>query len=496
MRAPSAPSFPIAPLLMAPLLLTVVACSASQDDGVTDVAIIGTEQGLFTGGLRLPFEGQHLRAATRQGLVALDEQGQVVPAIAERWIVTDDGESYIFRIREFDFPDGSRLTAQAVRDSLERTLAGLEGTTMGLDLAKIRDVRAMTGRVVEIRLHSPMPDLLQLLAQPEMGLALGEAEVGPMRFERDGAAADLIALRPEQRGLPQQPDWDETVHPVRVYAVDAREATDGFSAGRYDLVLNGRLVDLPLADIGALARGTIRFDAAKGLFGLDVRRATGFLSAPTNREALSMALDRAALIEPFNIGGWIPTTRVVAPGLPNDDGSVPERWLALSIAERRAEAARRVATWEAQNDAEVALRLALPEGPGADILFAELAEQYGAIGVALERVGMGDRSDLALRDRVARYAGARWFLNQFNCAVSRALCSPDVDFLVELAVESRDPVEQLSYLAEAETAFAAFNGYIPIGAPIRWSLARAEVVGFSENPWNFHPLFPLSRAPM
>ena len=213
-------------------------------------------------------------------------------------------------------------------------------------------------------------------------------------------------------------------------------------------------------------------------------------------DSISMALDRPALIEPFNIGGWIPTTRVVAPGLPNDDGSVPERWIALSIEERRAEAARRVAAWEAQNNAEVSLRLALPDGPGSDILFDELAGQYGEIGVALERVGMEDRSDLALRDRVARYAGARWFLNQFNCAVSRALCSPDVDFLVELAAESRDPAEQVSYLAEAETAFAAFNGYIPIGAPIRWSLARAEVVGFTENPWNFHPLFPLSRAPM
>ncbi len=355
----------------------------------------------------------------------------------------------------------------------------------------------MTGRVVEIRLHSPMPDLLQLLAQPEMGLMLGEAEIGPMRFTRAGAVAELTALRPEQRGLPQQPDWDETVRPVRVYAVGAAEATEGFSSGKYDLVLNGRLDDLPLADIGALARGTIRLDAALGHFGLDVRNATGFLSARTNREALAMALDRPALIEPFNIGGWIPTTRVVAPGLRNDDGSVPERWIELSIEERRAEAARRVSAWKAQNDdAETSLRLALPEGPGSTILFNELTAQYAAIGIALERVGMGDRADLALRDRVARYAGARWFLNQFNCEITRALCSPDVDFLVELAAESRDPVEQLSYLAEAESAFAAFNGYIPIGAPIRWSLARAEVVGFSENPWTFHPLFPLSRAPM
>ena len=46
-----------------------------------------------------------------------------------------------------------------------------------------------------------------------------------------------------------------------------------------------------------------------------------------------------------------------------------------------------------------------------------------------------------------------------------------------------------------QTLLAA-NLYIPIGAPIRWSMVRAGLEGFSENPWNVHPLFPLSRAPI
>lgn len=485
-------------LILALLPLLLVACSDAREDGVVDVAVIGSAEDLAAGGLRLDYAGQHARAATAQGLVRLDEAGHVVPAIAERWIVTDDGASYIFRIREFDLPGGGRLTAQAVRDSLRRTLAGLAGTSMGLDFARVRDIRAMTGRVVEIRLKSPMPGLLQLLAQPEMALVVGDAAIGPMRAAEPGERGQgttFLAMPPQDRGLPTQEDWGQGLRVVRVHAVDARAATGGFYDGRYDLILGGKLVDFPLADAGPLSRGTIRLDSAIGLFGLDVASRDGFLSAAINREALAMALDRAALIAPFNIAGWAATTRLVAPDLPGDNGTLGERWPDLDIDARRAVAARRVAAFEAANGA-VVLTLALPQGPGSDILFAGLREQFAAVGVDLQRAGSPADADLVLRDRVARFGGAQWFLNQFNCRVTASICSEDVDFLVDLANNAPDPAESASYLAEAEAALTAFNPFIPLGAPIRWSMVRADVEGFVENPWNLHPLFPLSRAPI
>ena len=481
-------------LLLLPLIALLGACGSAEGDGVVDVAIIG-EGKLAEGGLRLDLAGQHLRAATAQGLVRLDQSGQVVPAIAERWIVTDDGTSYIFRIREFELPGGERLTAQAVRDSLRRTVDRLQGTSMGLDLANLRDIRAMTGRVVEIRLNSPMPGLLQLLAQPEMGIQLGGAAIGPMAGTRESGTVLLSAMPPEQRGLPRQPEWGRNMSEVGLSAVDARTATRGFASGRYDVVLGGSVVDLPLADAGPLSRGTIRLDSAIGLFGIDIRNDRGFLAETENREALSMALDRSALLQPFNIAGWLPTTRFVAAGLPGAEGTQGERWTELSIEQRSATAAARVRDW-ARRNGEVVLRIALPEGPGSDILLEGLAQQWGVLGIRLVRVTGGGQADLALRDRVARFGGAQWFLNQFHCSVSRAICSEDVDFLVELASDSADPAESASYLAEAESALTAFNPFIPIGAPIRWSMVRADVEGFAENPWGLHPLFPMSRAPI
>ena len=94
-------------------LLLLAACG--RGDGALKVAFIDSREGLFAGGARLSPGAQALRAATGAGLVALDEKGEVVPALADRWIVTDDGLSFIFRLRDGTWPDKRELTAESVR---------------------------------------------------------------------------------------------------------------------------------------------------------------------------------------------------------------------------------------------------------------------------------------------------------------------------------------------------------------------------------------------
>ena len=55
------------------------------------------------------------------GLVALDSELRLVPDVAERWEVSDDGKTYTFYIREnAKFHDGDRVTAQDFKWSMER----------------------------------------------------------------------------------------------------------------------------------------------------------------------------------------------------------------------------------------------------------------------------------------------------------------------------------------------------------------------------------------
>lgn len=484
------------PLLSALLaFLLLAACSSGADDGTIAVAIIDDEENLTDGGLRLSFGGQQVRAATAEGLVSINAQGEVVPAIAERWIVTDDGRSFIFRIRSSNWPDGEEITASSVRQSLSRAIRDLQGTSLGLDLAKIDEIRVMTARVVEVRLKNPMPEFLQLLAQPELGLRRGGKGVGPMVLSQRNGDPFLTALPPQDRGLPEQLDWEDQVLGVRLRGLGPEEAVEAFRDGEVEAVFNGHISTLPLADPGPLSRGTIRLDAALGVFGIAIRSTSGVLATPERREALSMAIDRSTLLQPFNLAGWIATTRIVAPGLPGDAQMRGERWSGMDLAQRQAVAARRISGYTSSGG-KARLSIALPAGPGSDLLFQELAADWRAIGVVLERAPNASKADLVLFDRLARYPSARWYLNQFNCDLWQPICSPDADVLVDQSLDAATAEEATNLLLEAETALTSAEAFIPLGAPIRWSLVRGGLEGFSENAWARHPLYYIATAPI
>lgn len=478
-------------------LILLTSCGPAGRDGPVAVAIIGTPGSLFQQGVRLPFAAQHLRAATNEGLVSLDAAGQVVPAIAERWIVTDDGMSYIFRLRDSTWPDGEEITAIEARRQLREAIARLQGTALGLDLAKVREVRAMTGRVIEVRLSAPMPDFLRLLAQPELGFVKSGSGAGPMVMSREEGAelARLTALPPEARGQPAREDWEQIARPITVQVLGPEAAVNAFGRGEIDLVLGGSLTDFPLAEVGPLSRGTIQADPAQGLFGLMVRREEGLLADPARREALSMAIDRAALIQGFGISGWRESSWIVPPDLFAGRPYPADRWEGMSLDERRRIAAARVRAWRAGGAGEAVVRIALPRAPGSDLLLRQLAEAWGAIGVSVRRVASVAEADLELRDTLARYAAPRWYLNQFNCALRVGLCSREADALVRQTLTEPDPARREQLMAEAHAALVKREAFIPLGAPVRWSLVRGSIRNFQPNPWGMHPLFPLSQPP-
>jgi peptide/nickel transport system substrate-binding protein/oligopeptide transport system substrate-binding protein len=141
------------------------------------------------------------------------------------------------------------------------------------------------------------------------------------------------------------------------------------------------------------------------------------------------------------------------------------------------------------------LRIALPTGPGADLLFERIAADLSAIGLEVRRVGMGAQADLRLVDSAASYARAPWFLNQLSCANAAALCSSSADRFVALAREEPDPEARAGLISQAEAELTRTNSYLPFGAPIRWSLVAGDVNGIASNVWSAHPLMPMAMRP-
>ena len=141
------------------------------------------------------------------------------------------------------------------------------------------------------------------------------------------------------------------------------------------------------------------------------------------------------------------------------------------------------------------LTIALEDEPGYAMLYNELAAQLGKAGITLVRVVPGEAADLALVDRIARYAEPRWFLNQFNCSLRRGLCNSSADEAVQAALNAPDQKTRADDLARAEALLTEANVYIPIGAPLRWSMVRGNVDGFAANAWAWHPLPDMATIP-
>jgi ABC-type transport system substrate-binding protein len=441
-----------------------------------------------------PGAARAIRAATVEGLVAVDAEARIVPALADRWIVTDDGQSYIFRLRDGTWPDGSPLTGETARAALRQALAALRASPLEAELESIDEVRAMAGRVVEIRLSRPVPDLLQLLARPELGLARRGAGTGPMALRRSGKQAVLTPIPPERRGLPAVKDWNELVRPVVISSTSARSAVAFFTAGRVDVVLGGTFNEWPAVFGASLPGPAIQVDRAVGLFGLALAHTDGFLAEPEHREAVAMAIDRRALAEALREPSWIATTRIVTPGTEGDAALVAERWGELSIEQRRAIATSRVARWRARRG-PVVLRIAMPTGSGADLVFARLAADLGAAGFVTERVTASAAADLRLIDEVAAYNRPGWFFYRLSCRARPSACSSAADAQFAAAQAIPDPAARPAAMAQAEAQLAADNVFIPFGAPLRWTLAGPDVTGLSANTLALHPLLPLAMRP-
>lgn len=481
-------------LAAAALILALSGCFGA-DDRPVEVAAIGSSAAAFSPGPRLPYPAQLLRAATIEGLVGFDEQGRVAPALADRWIVTDDGLSYIFRLRDGTWPDGSPITGESAQTALNRAIAAQRSTALGRDLAIIAEIRAMAGRVIEIRLTSRQPEMLQVLAQPELGLVTGGRGAGPMRLRREKDSALLRPIAPEDRGMPQDERWKSRARRLELQSLPGKTAIERFNTGAVDVVLGGTVADFPRLDAMGVARGAIQLDPVAGMFGLAVVREDGFLADAENREAIAMTIDRLALGTALNLSGWATTTRVVNPGLPGDNGTIGERWSGRSIEERRALATSRVSRWKAGGGGAPVLRVALPGGPGADILFARLREDLAAIGVGVRRVTMEADADLRLVDAVASYTTAHWYFNRLSCQVQRAACSPAGDKLAAEALLEPDPAKQAELVSQAEAQYTVANGYIPIAVPVRWSLVSGSTTGFAINRFAVHPLMSLAMLP-
>jgi peptide/nickel transport system substrate-binding protein len=428
-----------------------------------------------------------LLASVAQGLVRFDASGNIVGGLAERWNVSDDGLSYIFRLASSDWSNGRKMTAQQVARVLKRTIAGSSNNPLKDSLGAVEDIVAMTDRVIEIRLRAPRPNLLALLAQPEFAILRSGDGTGPFKIAPERGPGGEIRLT---REVLSADEGENRRDEILLSGASAKAAVRAFAEGKSDLVLGGTFADLAMAQSLKLPRGSLRFDPAMGLFGLQPVRAGGPLDDLDVRRLLSQSIDRDAFVAALRIPGLAPRATVLEPALEGVPDPAPIAWANVRLDQRRpqlvAEAQRMF-----QRD-KPTIRIFLPQGPGASILLARLAADWGALGLTVERAKSVAAADFRLVDAVAPSTSPAWFLRQFRCGTA-AVCDPDADELLTAARETLIPAQRGALLAQAAARIDAQQLFLPLTAPVRWSLVSARIEGFAGNRYARHTLTDLDQ---
>jgi oligopeptide transport system substrate-binding protein len=127
-----------------------------------------------------------------EGLVRLDANGEVQPAIAESWIISDDQLDYIFEIRpDAKFSDGAQITTDIIVDNFNRwfdpqsplhgdgnyptwleIFLAFNGERDAENRAKslVDGIQKVDNNTVLIHLTRPEPQLLEYIAHPAFAI--------------------------------------------------------------------------------------------------------------------------------------------------------------------------------------------------------------------------------------------------------------------------------------------------------------------------------------
>ena len=481
----------VTPLKFPSLLvaLAVLASCGDQASGPLRVTAIGPQPALINPNLQpVTAPSGMLLETVAQGLVRFDAAGEIEPALAQSWIVSDDGRRYTFRLRRALWARGERVTAAQVVARLQAALSRASRNRLKPVLGVIQDVEAMTDQVLEIRLVNPRANFLQLLAQPEMAIIASNEGTGPYRMGgRIDGALRLVPPPPEDDEAPQ----DDAAVDIQLTGAAPAIAIARFRAGEADFVTGGTAGDLPILRAAEVPQAQIAFDPTLGLFGLAFQSAQGPLGDPAVRRALSMAIDRAAILERFAVPDWRPRTGLLPTGLDEVAAPAIPDWGNLALPQRRELATRAISGLGL--DSPLRLRVAMPDSPGYRILFAHLRRDWRLIGVQVERVAANAPAELRLIDEVAPARLSSWYLRPFMCPAS-PVCDADVTATLEAARSTGNPAERRTLLVQADQALTNATVFIPIANPVRWSLRTQRLTGFRTNMFARHPPFELIQA--
>jgi peptide/nickel transport system substrate-binding protein len=447
-------------------------------------------------------------------LTRIDERARIIPGIATSWRAVDP-TTWEFKLRKgVKFHDGTELTADDVAYSLERPLA-IAGSPGGFAVYVRRIVSKQIIDPYTIRLktatpYGAMPQDLNAIMIVSKKAALnatpadfdsGRAMVGsgPYKFVR-WARGDRVELARFDGYWDKRPPWDKVT--FRMMSNDPAR-TAALLAGDIDVIENVPTSDIPRlrADPNVRTEQTVSWRTL--FFHLDQYRAQPPLVTDLDgkplarnpfmdvrvRRALSMAINRKALVERAMENLAVPASNVVAPQIfGNNPNLKPEAFDPDGARKLLAEAGYPngfAMTVSAPNDRYV----------NDDQVAQAVAQMFSRVGIRCKVEAMPFNVYLTkARDQQFSFAMLGWGSYAADLALRALLVTPNadtgngawnwgrysnkkLDALVGQALDTVDDNKREALAREAAAVAAADVAVIPLHHQIvTWAMKKT--IGF------------------
>ena len=198
-------------LILAGSLLTACSKSNSSDNTASTINVdLGADIATLDPQMTEDVQSTRVAYDLFEGLVSQDQNNRPIPGLAIKWDISSDGKTYTFHLRpDIKFSDGTPITAEDVIFSFQRLADPQLGSPYNYLVAGIVNgqniidgkatpstlgVKALNPTTVEVQLVYPDPSFLSICAQPELGIVsktnvtkFGQAWTDPKNMVTSGA---------------------------------------------------------------------------------------------------------------------------------------------------------------------------------------------------------------------------------------------------------------------------------------------------------------------
>jgi len=521
------------------LCLALVGCSLAQrtDDGPIaeveeGVQVPGRVQG---GTLRLmgslpptldPALAQDATSAEYivhlySGLVRLDAELEVIPDLAARWELSEDGRTYTFHLLEgLAFADGRPLTAYDVVYSIERACSPDLGSPVAAsylgDIVGVADyaagrgetitgLRAIAPDVVEITIDAPKAYFLAKLTYPVAFVVDREqiSREGPGWVRRPNGSGPFVleSLSRERIVLVRNENYHRRLPALeRVeYLIEGGSPVTMYENDELDVV------DVPPSEMERMTdpenplHDELRVASELSVTYIGLNVAMPPFDDVAVRQALAQAIDRDKIAELVLQGTGTAAHSILPPGMPDHDPSLVVHPYDPQSARELLASSR----YGAQGEAMPELVLAISGTSGhmdslTEAILSMLHEHLG-LQMVVHQVEWSDflrdlqerRYPMFLAGWIADYADSENFLDLLFHSQSpqnhTGYANAVVDGLLEEARVEVDEERRTALYRQAERIIVEEAPWVPLVHGLQWKLVKPYVQGFASTsaiqPW-------------